>query len=78
MTIAQVLLNDFKHQWADTQEFVLQSIRRVGERGWSIADASMDRLDLPAFQEVSLPIHPYLTDAEVDRVVAVVNAWPAA
>jgi dTDP-4-amino-4,6-dideoxygalactose transaminase len=28
-----------------------------------------------AASEVSLPIHPYLTDAEVARVIEVVNAW---
>jgi dTDP-3-amino-3,4,6-trideoxy-alpha-D-glucose transaminase len=27
-------------------------------------------------QEVSLPIHPYLLDAELDTIVAAVNAWP--
>jgi dTDP-4-amino-4,6-dideoxygalactose transaminase len=30
-----------------------------------------------AAEEVSLPIHPYLTDAEVARVVDAVNSWPA-
>ncbi len=30
-----------------------------------------------AASEVSLPIHPYLTDEEVARVIEVVNAWPA-
>jgi dTDP-3-amino-3,4,6-trideoxy-alpha-D-glucose transaminase len=28
--------------------------------------------------EVSLPIHPYLSDEEIDRVVAAVNAWSSA
>ncbi len=28
-----------------------------------------------AAQEVSLPIHPYLTPAQVDRVIAACNAW---
>ena len=28
-------------------------------------------------EEVSLPIHPYLTDEEVARVIDAVNAWPA-
>jgi dTDP-3-amino-3,4,6-trideoxy-alpha-D-glucose transaminase len=27
-------------------------------------------------REVSLPIHPYLEDAEVERVIEVANAWP--
>ncbi len=31
-----------------------------------------------AATEVSLPVHPYLTDAEVERVVEAVNAWEAA
>ena len=31
--------------------------------------------ELFAAQEVSLPIHPHLTDAEVARVVAVCNSW---
>jgi dTDP-4-amino-4,6-dideoxygalactose transaminase len=26
-------------------------------------------------QEVSLPIHPYLMDSEVDRVIEVCNEW---
>jgi dTDP-3-amino-3,4,6-trideoxy-alpha-D-glucose transaminase len=30
-----------------------------------------------AAREVSLPIHPYMTDEEVDRVAAVVSGWPA-
>ncbi|HEY4361493.1 MAG TPA: DegT/DnrJ/EryC1/StrS family aminotransferase [Bryobacteraceae bacterium] len=30
-----------------------------------------------AASEVSLPIHPYLTDAEVAQVIDAVNAWPA-
>jgi dTDP-3-amino-3,4,6-trideoxy-alpha-D-glucose transaminase len=30
-----------------------------------------------AATEVSLPVHPYLTDAEVARVVDAVNAWSA-
>ena len=28
-----------------------------------------------AARELSLPIHPFLTDEEVDRVIAIVNAW---
>lgn len=31
-----------------------------------------------AEQEVSLPIHPQLTDEEIERVIAAVNEWPAA
>ena len=31
-----------------------------------------------AASEVSLPIHPYLTDEEVRRVIEAVNAWPPA
>ena len=30
-----------------------------------------------AASEVSLPIHPYLTDAEQDRVIAAINSWHA-
>lgn len=30
-----------------------------------------------ASSEVSLPIHPYLTSEEVERVIAAVNSWPA-
>jgi len=29
-----------------------------------------------AASEVSLPIHPYLTDEEIARVIEVVNVWP--
>jgi dTDP-4-amino-4,6-dideoxygalactose transaminase len=31
-----------------------------------------------ASAEVSLPIHPYLEDAEVDRVIDAVNGWAGA
>ena len=31
-----------------------------------------------AAAEVSLPIHPYLEDAEVDRVIDAVNGWAGA
>jgi dTDP-4-amino-4,6-dideoxygalactose transaminase len=33
---AQILLNDFKRQWADTGESVLEAVRRVGESGWYV------------------------------------------
>jgi dTDP-3-amino-3,4,6-trideoxy-alpha-D-glucose transaminase len=36
---------------------------------------SLDRARAIAREEVSLPIHPYLDDAEVARVVDTVNAW---
>ena len=36
MAEAQILLNDFKRQWADTGEFVLEAVRRVGESGWYV------------------------------------------
>jgi dTDP-3-amino-3,4,6-trideoxy-alpha-D-glucose transaminase len=29
-------------------------------------------------REVSLPVHPYLTDAEVSRVIEACNGWPGA
>ena len=31
-----------------------------------------------AATEVSLPVHPYLEDAEVDRVIDAVNGWAGA
>lgn len=37
---------------------------------------ALDRASRIAAEEVSLPIHPYLSDAEVDRVLAVVREWP--
>jgi dTDP-3-amino-3,4,6-trideoxy-alpha-D-glucose transaminase len=33
---AQILLNDFKRQWANTGESVLDAVRRVGESGWYV------------------------------------------
>ena len=33
---AQILLNDFKRQWANTGESVLEAVRRVGESGWYV------------------------------------------
>jgi len=33
---SQILLNDFKRQWADTGESVLDAVRRVGESGWYV------------------------------------------
>lgn len=36
---------------------------------------SLARTEDYCASEVSLPIHPYMTDAEVDRVIAAVNGW---
>jgi dTDP-3-amino-3,4,6-trideoxy-alpha-D-glucose transaminase len=33
---AKILLNDFRRQWSDTAEPVLDAVRRVGESGWYI------------------------------------------
>jgi dTDP-3-amino-3,4,6-trideoxy-alpha-D-glucose transaminase len=33
---AQILLNDFKRQWANTGESVLEAVRRVGASGWYV------------------------------------------
>jgi dTDP-3-amino-3,4,6-trideoxy-alpha-D-glucose transaminase len=35
----------------------------------------LTRAESLAAQEVSLPIHPYLTDSEVDEVVSASNSW---
>ncbi|MGC4065915.1 MAG: DegT/DnrJ/EryC1/StrS family aminotransferase [Polyangiaceae bacterium] len=35
-SLPKVLLNDFKRQWADVGERVLEATRRVGESGWYI------------------------------------------
>ncbi|MEZ5301492.1 MAG: DegT/DnrJ/EryC1/StrS family aminotransferase [Verrucomicrobiales bacterium] len=42
--------------------------------GFEVLDALENARSI-ADREVSLPIHPFLRDAEVDRVVEVVNAW---
>lgn len=40
-----------------------------------IVATPLDRSARIANQEVSLPIHPFLTDDQVDRVIAVCNRW---
>jgi dTDP-4-amino-4,6-dideoxygalactose transaminase len=37
---------------------------------------TMNRAQQLAAEEISLPIHPYLLDDEVERVIAAVNSWP--
>lgn len=45
------------------------------DRGAPIVHGDLTRARRFATGEVSLPIHPYLTDAERDHVVATVKAW---
>jgi dTDP-4-amino-4,6-dideoxygalactose transaminase len=43
----------------------------------SVCFGALDRARRLAMTEVSLPIHPYMTDAEVDTVLAAIHDWPA-
>jgi len=43
-----------------------------------VSSLEVDRARAFARREVSLPIHPYLSDGDVDRVVEACNAWKAA
>ena len=36
-----ILLNDFKRQWADTREAMLEAFAAVGESGWYILGAEV-------------------------------------
>jgi dTDP-3-amino-3,4,6-trideoxy-alpha-D-glucose transaminase len=38
----------------------------------------LDRARRPAEEELSLPIHPYMTDGEVDAVLDALRRWPDA
>jgi dTDP-3-amino-3,4,6-trideoxy-alpha-D-glucose transaminase len=46
----------------------------LGQGGW---EAATELVNARAFvsRELSLPIHPFLTDVEVDTVIAACNAW---
>jgi dTDP-3-amino-3,4,6-trideoxy-alpha-D-glucose transaminase len=48
--------------------------RALQERRFEVA-GELTRARRFADSEVSLPIHPFLTDAEVDRVIEVCNGW---
>lgn len=41
-------------------------------------ESSMKKAMMFAAQELSLPIHPFLSDAEVDRIVDAINRWEGA
>lgn len=43
----------------------------------SVCFGGLDRARTLAMTEVSLPIHAYMTDAEVDAVLAAIHEWPA-
>ena len=40
-----ILLNDFKRQWAETSEDVLQAVRLVGESGWYVLGDEVRKLE---------------------------------
>ena len=42
----------------------------------SVCFGNLERARSLAAMEVSLPIHPYMTDGEVDRVLAAIGSWP--
>jgi len=43
----------------------------------SVCFGSLERARSLASREVSLPIHPYMTDAEVDKVLSAISSWSA-
>ena len=43
----------------------------------SVCFGDLHRARSLASREVSLPIHPYMTDAEVDRILTAIATWPA-
>jgi len=49
--------------------------KAMTERGTPIVVGSLQNAEQFARQEASLPINPYLTDAEVDHVITSVNSW---
>lgn len=51
--------------------------RATAEYGEPLVSGPLANARRIANSEVSLPIHPYLTEAELDRVIAAVNAWSA-
>lgn len=54
---------------------VIPDQEAITKRGRPSVHGSLDRARMFAGSEVSLPIHPYLKDDEVDYVVEVVNGW---
>lgn len=40
-----ILQNDFKRQWADTGEAVLDAVRRVGESGWYVLGREVEQFE---------------------------------
>ena len=51
--------------------------RATAEYGEPLVSGPLSNARRIANSEVSLPIHPYLTESELDRVIAAVNAWSA-
>jgi dTDP-4-amino-4,6-dideoxygalactose transaminase len=54
---------------------VIPDQEAITKHGPALVHGSLDRARMFATCEVSLPIHPYLEDAEVAYVVDVVNGW---
>lgn len=53
---------------------VIPDQKALAGRGAILADP-LDEARRLAEEEVSLPIHPYMTEAEIDRVIAAANGW---
>ena len=51
---------------------------QTGYRGWHLSDVDMSRSDLLTSRVMSIPMHPYLTDDQIDRVVHVIRGAVAA
>lgn len=41
-----ILQNDFKRQWRDTEDDVLQAVRKVGSRGWYVLDREVQAFEV--------------------------------
>jgi dTDP-4-amino-4,6-dideoxygalactose transaminase len=84
-----ILQNDFKRQWKVVEESVLHAVGLVARSHYPrlICDqgalqqgtwtSATDPVNARRFVscELSLPIHPFLTEQEVDTVIAACNAW---
>lgn len=54
---------------------LLPEQKALTDQGPVLNVGTLDQARAIATSEVSLPIHPYLTDGELDLVIATVNAW---
>lgn len=55
--------------------FLIPDQKALGARAGELTRAPLERARRFADSEVSLPIHPYLSETDVDRVIAACNQW---